>query len=554
MRYILVALVCLAAALLAGGAAAQAEKPNLQAKNHAAAFDPPKHVVIILADTLRYDYVAASGVGRRVSTPYIDSVAKTGLFFKNAFTVSPISAPSYASLWSGEMPFEHGVTNNAMKIASRFNRLPVMMQKAGFHTASFVANYYCGKRFGFARGWDTLYDRDVLGAFSWEVNEVLLPWLQQWNPEDTPLFLFVAYMDPHVPYAPPWAPKWMQVKLDNLPVGLPRSPDLEEMQRVWITVPPGQHKLDLERVLPPIRPNWKPRYTISPYHWQGIMKDGVALEFVANVGEPIRNDKSNVVTWPARDWPVEAMLTNPTEKPISGELVLRFKRLYYAEDARELYPVCVEFMDHEIGRVLQVLKDKKVFNDTLVIFLSDHGEGLGDHDLVGHLEQVYDSLLHVPLIMRYPPLGKGRLDEMASIIDILPTLAALYGLPAPVESYGQPLLSPLRADGHSLRPWVFGETSPPEAAHRLTALRYPEWKLIVNETVKKAEYYNLVQDPKELSDLFSESSATSVEAAKRYRDLFKIEGLFDPITEAEQLNLDDLPQDELTALEALGYL
>lgn len=523
------------------------------AANNAKRIPPPKHIVILLCDTLRWDYVSAYGT-RKSLTPNIDALADEGLLFKNAHTVAPCSAPAYTTLFSAQFPFEHGVTNNAQLLPDDISYLPEDLHNLGFYTAAFVSNYYCSANFGFKRGFDTFKSLDEVGKHSWTIAKKLLPWLERWKPDKQPLFLFVSYMDLHEPYSLPYAPHWLRIRLDDRIVSESSCPDLQTIQRMQLSLSPGIHKLTFERILPPLREGWKPKYRFTPYSWSSLLKAGVEIELTGNVNNRKEDVRAGTVSWTSTGFPVIATLKNPTDKTISGELVMQLFRRYNVEEIQTIYPRSIEFLDHEIGRVINALRKKGVLDDTLIILLSDHGEGLGDHGLKGHIEQLYDSLMHVPLIMRYPPFGKGvTIDELVSIIDLSPTILDSLGK-SPPPGYSQSLLQTIRDGSPPGRQWVLAETSPPEAAKRLTCLRTPTTKLIVNHTNKRIEFYDLVSDPSESKNQYSDSSPRVLKAIKDYCDLFNLSNPFDELSSVEVLDLNSLSPEEIRKLKSLGYL
>ncbi|MCK6527730.1 sulfatase [Myxococcota bacterium] len=93
----------------------------------------------------------------------------------------------------------------------------------------------------------------------------------------------------------------------------------------------------------------------------------------------------------------------------------------------------VRFADREVGRLLEGLRERGVMEDTLVVVTSDHGEGLKDHPSVPHSSThgsiLYDSALHVPMILHHPALPRGKVvDDLVSSIDFVPTLLGLLGI------------------------------------------------------------------------------------------------------------------------------
>lgn len=144
------------------------------------------------------------------------------------------------------------------------------------------------------------------------------------------------------------------------------------------------------------------------------------------------------------------------------------------EILRTLYHGDVYQADALVGRLVSELEEAGVLDDTVVVVTSDHGENIGDHGLIDHLLSMYDSTLHVPLIVRYPPLIEpGRVDtRLASTVDIVPTILAACGIP-PGGDLGdaRDLLDP-RAGG---RDFVYAENERPVNAIQLLAKEFPDF-------------------------------------------------------------------------------
>ncbi len=167
------------------------------------------------------------------------------------------------------------------------------------------------------------------------------------------------------------------------------------------------------------------------------------------------------------------------------------------------YDGAVAYMDACIGRLLHQLEARGVAEETIVVLTADHGETLYDHDCFFDHHGLYDCVLHVPLIVRYPgrvPSGR-RLTEAAQHADLLPTLFELAGLKAAV---------PKDVTGHSLLDVIGGAAARHDAELYLTEAtwmrkhgwRTPEWKLIVAlepdfHFKPPVELYDLRADPGE---------------------------------------------------------
>jgi arylsulfatase A-like enzyme len=98
-------------------------------------------------------------------------------------------------------------------------------------------------------------------------------------------------------------------------------------------------------------------------------------------------------------------------------------------------------LDYEIGRLLKELKKRKLYDDTLIVITSDHGELLGEHEDIGHSFWLYQELLHVPLIVKYPQqrmAGQVRKNAVQNS-DIFAEILEQAGIEMPPDIVGQPL-------------------------------------------------------------------------------------------------------------------
>ena len=114
--------------------------------------------------------------------------------------------------------------------------------------------------------------------------------------------------------------------------------------------------------------------------------------------------------------------------------------------SRRAYYACITQVDYALGRLLGCLRENGLFENTWIVFTSDHGEMLGDH----HMSQknlFFEGSAHVPLLI-VPPAGRGcsihcTQDTLAEMADLLPTLLDMAGLPAPAHTHGKSLLRPM---------------------------------------------------------------------------------------------------------------
>ena len=211
----------------------------------------------------------------------------------------------------------------------------------------------------------------------------------------------------------------------------------------------------------------------------------------------------------------------------------------------------VAYTDSLIGEFRQALEERGLLANSLVILTADHGEGLGDHGEASHGFFVYDSTIHVSLIMRPPSdSGAGRVVDMAvSHVDIFPTVLDAVDLSAPKRVHGQSLLPVIAGENVEPDRDVYSESLYPLLHYGwapLRAIRTDNRKLI---SAPRPEVFDVVADPPELSDLSLEQPGLTSELEKRLADLrAKIESDAPAAGAAPDIDSETLAQ-----LQALGY-
>ncbi|HEX2164993.1 MAG TPA: sulfatase [Thermoanaerobaculia bacterium] len=203
-----------AAALLAGSALlailiAAAPPSTAQPKRRAAAHRSPPNVVLITVDTLRADRLSGYGY-RRQTSPAIDRLLAGGVTFTQARTVEPLTNPACSSMLTSLHPHEHGATRNGLRMRPRLASLPKALDRRGYLTAAFVANWTLKDKIsGLGEHFDLFEEvftrKRWLGLFAAEataedVNEAAIAWLDGHAGRRRPVFLWVHYVEPHAPY------------------------------------------------------------------------------------------------------------------------------------------------------------------------------------------------------------------------------------------------------------------------------------------------------------------------------------------------------------------
>jgi arylsulfatase A-like enzyme/Flp pilus assembly protein TadD len=212
----------------------------------------------------------------------------------------------------------------------------------------------------------------------------------------------------------------------------------------------------------------------------------------------------------------------------------------------------VAFADHGAGQLLQKLKQLGLYEQTLIVVTGDHGEMLGEHGEADHGFFLYEGALNVPLVLSVPGARTGarQVDLPVSLVDVVPTVAALMGLPAPKQAQGQDLSPLLSATDTRVEPKpLYAETFTAArhyGASPLLAVIADGWKYI--ETTRP-ELYDLRKDPREAVDLAAKEAARAVVLAKGLKSM--LSAAVQRATPGEAAGLDEEARQRL---ESLGYL
>jgi len=177
---------------------------------------------------------------------------------------------------------------------------------------------------------------------------------------------------------------------------------------------------------------------------------------------------------------------------------------------RALYAGEVTLVDRWIGRLLQKIDDLGLLEDTAIIFTSDHGTYIGEHNYVGKRPHLYEEVAHIPLIIRLPDSAgapKGRCGEIVQSPDIMPTILELAGVNVPPTVQGRSFLSVIRGESEEGRDIAVSSAS-------LVGRRLPDWITVTSKrwallasqvgSGVKSELYDLSRDPGETENLIDE--------------------------------------------------
>ena len=192
----------------------------------------------------------------------------------------------------------------------------------------------------------------------------------------------------------------------------------------------------------------------------------------------------------------------------------------WGKKSRDKYDSEVEFTDRHVGQILQFVEKQPWGKDTAIIVTADHGEAFGEHKQSRHGFEIWDTVVHVPLMLQAPGITARRIDTPRSTIDLAPTIHELTGAPAEPSFQGK-----------SLVPEMYGKAMDPREViidlprtsdnDRRRAMVWGDYKLTAYGDDFRYELYNVVKDPGETKDLVKAEKATFEEMKARYKERVK---------------------------------
>lgn len=218
---------------------------------------------------------------------------------------------------------------------------------------------------------------------------------------------------------------------------------------------------------------------------------------------------------------------------------------------RDLYDGQLRAIDDEIGRFLVGLRRRGLYDDSLIVLTSDHGDGFYEHGFVSHSTVPYEELVRVPLIVKLPGgrWAGRRVERSVRSIDLLPTVIAVTGGIPPAEIAGCNLLPLLRGGDPPDDCAVAMVEIAEEGAYPVVAARSERWKYIHHQK-RPDEVYDLRSDPGELRDL-GEGVAAEVEAVADLRRRALAAVAARAALANDRIELDE---ETIRELKGLGYI
>ena len=467
--------------------------------------DDRPSVVLISIDTLRSDHLSVYGYERE-TTPHLKRLASDGVLFLNALSPSSWTLPGHASMLAGTFPRKHSAhyvphpnlapRADEMLEAVDFNRKratpfqPLLPENL---TLAEVLSTHGYRTAGIVS--NSGYLNSALGfAQGFDLYDDSSGPIFGYRPllyEAMKLFPFAFY---------------------TLTKPYRVAEEINEVALEWLMKRPETPFFLFLNYMEPHYPNCAP----LPYH--------------------------------GRFEPEASFYDQPLFSSLGGRLELTADE---RRDTIALYDEEIAYVDNQIGVLLQRLRELGVYDQTLIIVTSDHGEFFGEHGLWDHGTGPYEAVHRVPLIVKYPDRSiQGVEKDWVETVDIFPTVLDVVGIALPEETQGQPL--------NRVEHPIITEHYPNSALGQVFGSRYGRgyrslyeypWKL-VSYMDGGLELFDLERDPLESNDLSSERGDL-VERMRQTLDAFVSSTTPLLSTEDEGHRLDE---DTRRRLKALGYL
>src|ERR1700681_305274 len=229
---------------------------------------------------------------------------------------------------------------------------------------------------------------------------------------------------------------------------------------------------------------------------------------------------------------------------------------YSRDYAAQPYDGEIAFADEQVGRLLRFLKEKGIYQNTVIVLCGDHGESLGEHGEKTHGFFIYNATMHVPLIIRLPesrsPERAARaVADPVSLVDLMPTVLGAVGLEIPSQVQGRSLLPELRVDQTARDRVLYGETFMPRIHFNWSELRGSENTKYHFIAPPSPELDDLAKDPGEVHNRFAEKKAVAEEMRAKLVGMIRDYSAGKEL--AEKTGLDPALMERLKALGYAGF-
>jgi len=375
----------------------------------------PRHILWITTDHLRYDCIGANG-NPAVRTPNLDRLAAGGVSLEHCYAQNPLCMPSRISFMTGQYPCRTGVTSNGPALPQdRGPTCAEIFRAAGYETAQIGKLHFephdemdldpAGRgRYGF----DFMALSEEPGCYE----DAYVRWLRGEHPEHE---------------------RTMRVPR---PRERMRRGDRDEAWTVDAPAEVSHAGFVASATIDYLR------YGHSSFIHAGIYAPHPPLNPPADIHALYADADLPEPHWREGE---EADKPEPLRRMLLLHRGMSPERL--RERRRFFYAMCT-LLDSQVGRLMDALRERGELDDTLILFMSDHGDMDGDHHMVSKQPSFYEEVMRLPVIIHWPAglPGGRRISSLVEAVDLLPTLCELAGVHVPWQAQGRSIAAQLRGE------------------------------------------------------------------------------------------------------------
>ena len=346
------------------------------------------NILVLFTDQQRRDTIHALG-NERIITPALDEIAKEAVVFDQCFTPAPVCVPARFSMYSGQYPNRCGCCNNNVSFAYSGEGFYSEFTRQGYQTCSVGKMHHTKDLYG-PMGFQKRYMQEELS-----------------DPDDD-YTRFIL----NSPYKNVFDYNGMRSEMYYMPQISQLPAEYHPTQ--WV----GDHSVRFLEECDEDKPFFLMSSFIHPH--PPFCPPAPWNKMYRTVSED------------------PYMPENPAEfEAFMSDRFTQEKIGYSRQDLsllRNYYYSCISFVDYQISRILQVLKDRGMYDNTIIVFSSDHGEMLGDFGTMGK-RSMLDGAVHIPMMIRVPGRKAEHRSDICSLVDMAPTLLAGAGIPYEEEDF-----------------------------------------------------------------------------------------------------------------------
>lgn len=346
------------------------------------------NILFLFTDQQRKDTIHALG-NERICTPALDSIAKEAVVFDSCYTPAPVCVPARFSLFTGLYPGHSGCCNNNDTVAYNGKGFYSIFTDNGYNSCSIGKMHH------------------PLGLYSQMGFKTRITQEEMSDPQDDYTKFLLGS-----PYKNVFDYNGMRSEMYYIPQISQLPAEVHPTQWIGDKSVKFLESCDDETPFFLVSSFIHPHPPFAPPSPWNKMYRSVSEE-------PYMPDKPE---------DFESFLSDRfvlNKIGISRQDLTLLRNYYYS---------CISFVDYQIGRIIALLKERKMYDNTIIVFASDHGEMLGDFGTMGK-RSMLDGASHIPFMIRIPGRNGERRKDVCSLVDVAPTLLSLAGIDYPADKF-----------------------------------------------------------------------------------------------------------------------